>query len=134
MNIANKVLIVDDDPPTCELIRDMLSAAGIEACSLTNSTAASLRLGREKFDAVFLDARMPSPDGLELTRQMRSSGLNKKSMVVMISGDREAQFMTRVFEAGVNFVLFKPWIDKRSRACCESPKDRSIAKGGDLPG
>ncbi len=113
MTVANRVLIVDDDPPTCELIRDVLSAAEIEACSLTNSSAAALRLRQQKFDAVFLDARMPSPDGLELTRQMRSSGLNKKSLVVMITGDREPQFMTRAFEVGVNFVLFKP-VDRQA--------------------
>jgi len=113
MIVTNRVLIVDDDPPTCELICDVLNAAEVEACSLTDSAAAALRLRQQKFDAVFLDSRMPSPDGLELTRQMRSSGLNKKSLVVMITGDREPQFMTRAFEVGVNFVLFKP-VDRQA--------------------
>jgi hypothetical protein len=44
---------------------------------------------------------------------MRSSGLNKKSLVVMITGDREPQFMTRAFEVGVNFILFKP-VDRQA--------------------
>jgi CheY-like chemotaxis protein len=111
--VPNKVLIVDDDEPTCELIREVLSMADVEACSLTNTAAAAQRLRQQRFDAIFLDSRMPSPDGLELTRQMRSSGLNRKSLVVMITGDREKNFMTRAFEAGVNFVLFKP-VDRRS--------------------
>jgi CheY-like chemotaxis protein len=106
--VANRVLIVDDDPPTCELIREVLNAADVDAYSLTNSTAAALRLRQQKFDAVFLDSRMPSPDGIELTRQIRTSSLNKKSLVVMITGDREPQLITRAFEVGVNFVLFKP--------------------------
>jgi CheY-like chemotaxis protein len=108
MTSANKILVVDDDPPTCELIRDVLRAADIEACSVTNSSAAALRLHQQHFDAVFLDARMPSPDGLELTRQMRASGPNKKSLVVMITGDQQQQILKRAFDAGVNFVLFKP--------------------------
>jgi CheY-like chemotaxis protein len=111
--VPNQVLIVDDDELTCELIRDVLSMADIEACGLTNTAAAAQRLRQQKFDAVFLDSRMPSPDGLELTRQMRSSGLNRKSLVVMITGDREKNFMARAFEAGVNFVLFKP-VDRQS--------------------
>jgi len=113
MTVANRVLIVDDDPPTCELIRDVLSAAEIEACGLTSSTIAALRLSQQRFDAVFLDARMPSPNGLELTRQMRRSGPNKKSVVVMITGDREPRFITRAFECGVTFILFKP-VDRQS--------------------
>jgi CheY-like chemotaxis protein len=111
--VPNKVLIVDDDEPTCEMIRDVLSMADVEACGLTNTAAAAQRLRQQKFDAVFLDSRMPSPDGLELTRQMRSSGMNRKTLVVMITGDREKNFMARAFEAGVNFVLFKP-VDRRS--------------------
>lgn len=111
--MPNRVLIVDDDAPTCELIREVLSAADVEACSLTNTQTAAQRLRQQKFDAIFLDSRMPSPDGLELTREMRSSGLNKKSLVVMITGDREKDFMTRAFDAGVNFVLFKP-VDRQS--------------------
>jgi CheY-like chemotaxis protein len=108
MSAATKVLVVDDDPPTCELIREVLSSADIQACSVTDSTTAALRLRQQHFDAVFLDARMPAPDGMELTRQMRTSGLNKKSLVVMITGDKEQQILKRAFEAGVNFVLFKP--------------------------
>jgi CheY-like chemotaxis protein len=108
MITANKVLVVDDDAPTCELIREVLNAADIEACGVTDSTKAAVRLTQQHYDAVFLDAKMPSPDGLELTRMLRSSGPNKSSLVVMITGDQQKHFLKRAFEAGVNFVLFKP--------------------------
>jgi PleD family two-component response regulator len=112
-SMTTKVLVVDDDAPTCELIREVLNTADIEARSVTDSATAATRLREQHFDAVFLDARMPAPDGIELTRQMRASGLNKKSLVVMITGDREQQILKRAFEAGVNFVLFKP-IDRQA--------------------
>jgi CheY-like chemotaxis protein len=111
--MANKILVVDDDAPTCELITDVLLGADVQAFSLTDSSAAALRLQKEKFDAVFLDARMPQPDGIELTRQIRSSGLNVKTPVVMITGEGEQQFLTRAFEVGANFVLFKP-VDRQA--------------------
>jgi CheY-like chemotaxis protein len=110
---TNKVLVVDDDAPTCELIRDVLSAADIEACGVTDSSKAATRLTEQHYDAVFLDARMPAPDGIELTKQMRNSALNKKSLVVMITGDQEQHFLKRAFDAGVNFVLFKP-VDRQA--------------------
>jgi CheY-like chemotaxis protein len=113
MSLAKKVLVVDDDAPTCELISEVLSAAEIEAYGVTDSVAASNRLLQQKFDAVFLDARMPAPDGMELARRMRASGLNKRSLIVMITGETEQQFLRRAFEAGINFVLFKP-VDRQS--------------------
>jgi CheY-like chemotaxis protein len=113
MSVANKVLVVDDDPPTCELISEVLNAAEVEAYGVTDSMAAGLRLHQQKFDAVFLDSRMPAPDGLELARRMRASGLNKNSLIVMITGEKEQQFLKRAFEAGINFVLFKP-VDRQS--------------------
>jgi CheY-like chemotaxis protein len=109
----SRVLVVDDDPPTCELISEVLSAAEIEAYGVTDSMTAGTRIYQQKFDAVFLDAHMPSPDGLELARRMRASGLNKKSVIVMITGEKEKTLLQRAFEAGINFVLFKP-VDRQS--------------------
>jgi CheY-like chemotaxis protein len=106
--MTSKVLVVDDDPLTCELIHEVLSSAEIEARGVTDSREAANHLQHEKFDAAFLDARMPDPDGIELTRQIRASSLNKSTLVVMITGDEEQRFLTRAFEVGVNFVLFKP--------------------------
>jgi len=111
--MPNKILVVDDDPPTCELITEVLSGAEVEASCLTDSHAAAGRIQREKFDAVFLDARMPAPDGMELTRMIRKSGVNAKTIVVMITGEGEQNFLSRAFQVGANFVLFKP-IDRRS--------------------
>jgi CheY-like chemotaxis protein len=111
--MPNKILVVDDDPPTCELIAEVLNAAEVDAFSFTDSSAAATRLRSEKFDAVFLDAHMPRPDGIELTRQIRHSGLNVKTPIIIITGNGEQQFLTRAFEVGANFVLFKP-VDRQA--------------------
>src|SRR6202000_935915 len=67
----------------------------------------------EKFDVVFVDAKMPAPDGLELARRIRASGPNKRATIVMVTGEQGSHFMQRVFEAGVNFVVFKP-VDRQA--------------------
>jgi len=105
---GSKVLVVEDDPILCELIREILSSAELEAHGITDSTAAAARLKEEKFDAVFLDVRMPPPDGIELARQMRGSGLNQTTPIVVISGEEDRDLMTRAFQAGANFLLYKP--------------------------
>jgi len=68
--VPAQVLVVDD-ALTCELIREVLCSAGMEAASLTDSTEAASRLRTEKFHAVFLDVRMPPPHRIELARQIR---------------------------------------------------------------
>ncbi len=103
-----RILVVDDHAPTCELICEILCSAGMDADSVTSSTEAVARLGREKFHAVFLDMRMPPPDGIELARQVRASTVNASTVIVMITGEEERTVMTRAFEAGVQFFLFKP--------------------------
>ncbi len=103
-----QILIVDDDPLTCEFICEILRSAGMEANSVTDSTVAAERLRREKFHAVFLDMRMPPPNGIELTRQVRASRVNASTVIVMISGEEDRTLMRRAFEAGVEIFLFKP--------------------------
>jgi len=103
-----RVLVVDDDPLAGELICEILRTAGMEASFLTNSTEAAELLKREKYHAVFLDMRMPPPDGVELARQIRASRVNASTVIVMITGEEERTLMKRAFEAGVEFFLFKP--------------------------
>jgi len=103
-----RVLVVDDDPLSGELIREILRSAGMDASFLTSSTEAAELLKREKYHAVFLDMRMPPPDGVELARQIRASRVNASTVIVMITGEEERTLMKRAFEAGVEFFLFKP--------------------------
>jgi CheY-like chemotaxis protein len=103
-----QILVVDDHAPSCELISEILRSAGFEADSLTDSAEAAERLAKEKFDAVFLDMRMPPPDGLELARRARASRVNASTVIIMITGEQERTLMKRAFEIGVEFFLFKP--------------------------
>jgi CheY-like chemotaxis protein len=106
--LPTRILVVDDDPLTCELIYEILLSAGMGADSVTDSAEAAERLKREKYHAVFLDMRMPPPDGLELARQVRASGLNASAVIVMITGEEDRTVMTRAFGAGVEVFLFTP--------------------------
>src|SRR5882762_6313139 len=106
--VPARVLVVDDDAPTCELIREILCSAGMDAASLTDSAEAASRLRTEKFHAIFLDVRMPPPDGIELARQTRASRVNASTVIVMITGEEDRTVMKRAFDAGVEFFLFKP--------------------------
>ena len=104
-------LIVDDETAICEMLGKVLASAGIEALTLTRSTEASGLLDEGKFDMVFLDLHMAAPDGIELARQMRRSGWNRTTPIILISDDQRPSALSIGFEAGASFFLYKP-IDK----------------------
>jgi CheY-like chemotaxis protein len=109
--MLKRALIVDDEASTCELIEKVLGSVGIESLILTNSTEVVTVLRQGRFAIVFLDFRMTFPDGAELTRQMRDSGYNRMTPVVLVSDDPHPHAMAQGFEAGASFFLYKP-IDK----------------------
>jgi len=106
--VPQRALVVDDDLATCELIQTILHSADMEALISTDSARAVKLLDDQKFDAVFLDVNMPSPDGIELTRLMRASGHNQKTPVIIVTGEEDPSVLGRGFQAGANFFLFKP--------------------------
>ena len=106
--MKTKVLIVDDDQQTCEMIKAILSSSGMEATFLTDSVAAAARLHTEKTDLLFLDLHMPRHGGFELLQSLRGKGVNQRTPVVMITGDNDPKVLSRGFEAGANYFLFKP--------------------------
>jgi len=106
-----RALVVDDEPAICDLIQKVLLSAGLEALTLTRSAEAPGLLEEGKFDVVFLDLHMPTPDGIELARQMRRSEANRMTPIILISDDQRPSAMSIGFEAGANFFLYKP-IDK----------------------
>ncbi len=103
-----RALIVDDEAEACELIRGVLNSYGMDALTLTRSASAAAHLWAEKFSIILLDLRMASPDGIELTRRVRVSGINQKTPIVIFSDDEDPAALSEGFEAGANFFLYKP--------------------------
>ena len=87
--MLSRVLVADDDPLVCELVKEILDSVEMDTVTLTDSKEASTRLGQEKFQAVFLDVHMPRPGGIELAGQMRASGMNRSTPIVVITGEAD---------------------------------------------
>jgi CheY-like chemotaxis protein len=109
--MQKRALIVDDEPATCELIEKVLTSAGIASLSVKQSAEAADLLRHGKFALAFLGYHMPFPDGPALTRQIRDSVYNRTTPVILISDDQRPGAMSKGFEAGASFFLYKP-VDK----------------------
>jgi len=66
-----RVLVIDDDPELCALIRDYLQPLGYEVASEQDGVAGLDRALADKFHAIILDVMLPGLDGFEVLKQLR---------------------------------------------------------------
>ena len=109
MTIA-RILLVEDDPVSRELIAALLASRGHEVDAVDDGFGA-LRLAQEKsYDLVFVDYHLPEMDGYALARLMRS--LNDTSSgalkMVAITADRFGLAARRGVDSIFDRVLTKP--------------------------
>lgn len=107
-----KVLVVEDDVPTLDVISEVLTSLRVDVRPFSDSEQAAETIGREKFDGVFLDLIMPKVDGFELAQRIRRSPSNSQAPIVVITGRDDKDTMEKAFAAGATFFLHKP-VDRR---------------------
>src|SRR5258708_5742278 len=103
-----KILIVEDDLPSLELMAEVFSSLEADVRPLSDSQKAAGLVDQEKFDGIFLDLEMPGLDGLELARLIRKSSWNKSTPIVIVTGRDDRDIMQRAFSIGATFFLQKP--------------------------
>jgi CheY-like chemotaxis protein len=69
---GRNILVVDDDPDACELVREVLMRAGAEAVVAKSADETLLAFNRSRPDAVLSDIGMPYFDGYQLIAKIRS--------------------------------------------------------------
>ena len=79
-----KLLIIDDDDDTLQLLHLNLVAAGHEAVELSSGKHLVETLKEEKPDVVITDIYMPDVDGVEILTNIRES--HSDLPVIVISG------------------------------------------------
>ena len=100
-----KILCIEDDEDTCELIAFVFKQAGysVEACSQTDC----LKLIREeKFLAIILDNYFVELSGVQICQEFRS--FDRTTPVIFFSGEARQEEITKALSAGANDYLIKP--------------------------
>jgi DNA-binding response OmpR family regulator len=104
-----RVLIVDDDAPTREVVRETLMLEDFDFDEAADGDEA-LRLAKERRpDVVLLDIMMPNVDGYEVCRAIREDSDLAGSFVVMLTAKDQPQDRDRGLAAGANEYLTKPF-------------------------
>jgi len=123
-----KILVVDDEPEICRMIKAMVEALGVEAHTSSDSLEAAMILERDKFDGVMLDVAMPGLDGFQLARRIRATPLNRQAPIIMMTGLDDVETMRRAFEAGVTLFIGKPISRERVNAIFRAARGAMLAE------
>ena len=83
------VLIVDDEPQICDVIRDELSASNCLCSVCTDFIAAKKLMSCKNFDVLVADFSMPQGSGLELLEFTKKHSLLCKTILVTGKGNRD---------------------------------------------
>jgi DNA-binding response OmpR family regulator len=103
---TKRILCVDDDESTCELLTTMLGFSDLEAISAPDADEALRKIKSEKFSLYILDSQMPGAPGLSLCEQIRQ--LDQDTPIIIFSGHaRQADFDAGRL-AGADAYLVKP--------------------------
>jgi signal transduction histidine kinase/DNA-binding response OmpR family regulator len=69
---GRRILIVERDPEIAELISGLLASLDVETAVAADAQAALRALAQDRFDAITVDVRIGTPDGIELVRRLRT--------------------------------------------------------------
>jgi DNA-binding response OmpR family regulator len=110
-------VIADDDGATRRVLTVLLEREGYDVRVAVDGGGA-LRLVRDVRPAVvFLDARMPSPDGYEVCRLIRSElSSDEQPYVTMLTASGREDDRERAADVGVDEFLTKPFSPSRVSA------------------
>src|SRR5436190_170106 len=103
-----RVLAVDDQRDALRLLQIRLENAGMECFTSSDGTAALQFLEKELVDLVILDVMMPTLDGYEVCRRIKSQERTKDIVVLFLTARFEMQDRIRGLEVGGHDYLTKP--------------------------
>ena len=108
-----RILVVDDEPDICQLIRRYAEHDGYETVGVSDGTEAVAICQREDFDIIIMDVMMPDMDGYAACRKIRE---NKDIPVLMLSARGEEYDKLFGFEVGIDDYMTKPFSPKELMA------------------
>lgn len=106
--MTRKVLVVDDNPVSRELIREVLEDSGRRVLEAENGEEALKKIAEEKPDIVLLDIQLPIYDGYEVLRRVRTILKLDKLPVLAVTAYAMKEDFERALAAGFDAYITKP--------------------------
>ncbi|MGH9770216.1 MAG: HD domain-containing phosphohydrolase [Candidatus Acidiferrales bacterium] len=102
-----RILIVDDDPAICEMLRLKLRSESYD-CEMVSSGEEGLsRLRRESFDLILSDLHMPGISGLDFLQAARIE--RPDAAFLLVTGEQDVRTAIDAMKKGASDYVVKPF-------------------------
>jgi response regulator RpfG family c-di-GMP phosphodiesterase len=113
------VLYVDDEPALCRAFTRLFhERTDLAVVTVGSPDEALSMLGRETFDVIISDLRMPGMSGLELLAAARKRDPEMRRLLVSGYADFESA-LDAINEVGIDRLLTKPWQNEEVRGAID---------------
>lgn len=102
---GKKILIVDDDADTGELLKWMLRSTGAEVIAVTSGKEGMVYFRTYSPNLILLDIMMPDVDGLDVCRQIRRES---DVPIVLVSALEHSEMIVEGLSCGADDYITKP--------------------------
>lgn len=109
MSISPRILYVEDNKDSCELLSMMLPLYSDWKCSITtvdNADTALSLMQKQVFDIYIVDYALPGISGIEFCEEIRKS--DSRTPIVFYTGMTQECVRKQALNAGANDYLVKP--------------------------
>lgn len=102
-----KLLLIEDEPKTVQSLKQGLEEQGYEVDVAYDGLMGQLLARRNEYQLLITDIILPGLNGIELSRELRKSGLQTPILMLTALGSVDEKVLG--FEAGADDYLVKPF-------------------------
>ncbi len=126
----SRILLADDSPQALRLAEQILTSQGIEVVSVTDGAIALRRLGDVNPDLLITDVYLPTKNGFELARFLKSQAQYRHIPVIFAAAPIDEFDEQDAKNAGANVILRKPFEASALLGAVQPLLDQSAAARG----
>lgn len=108
-SVKPRILVVDDEPDTLDLIEFNLRGAGYDVSTSDNGSEALQKARRVLPDLIILDLMLPELDGLEVCKILRVDPATREIPILMLTARAEEIDRVLGLELGARDYVTKPF-------------------------
>lgn len=107
--MANKILLVEDDLPTVELLKFTLQSEGLDVVVVYDGISALRTVEKENPDLILLDVMIPGVDGFEVCQLLKHNIKFMHIPIIMVTAKVRREDRMLGFEKGADDYISKPF-------------------------
>jgi CheY-like chemotaxis protein len=108
MEVAARVLVVDDNADAADTLAKLLALGGHEAQIARDGPQAIVAALRWQPEFILLDIGLPGLDGYEVARRLRQEMACQETVLIAVTGYGQPEDRQRSRAAGIDHHLLKP--------------------------